>query len=114
MKKRKKWQIINISSISWSWSQTKWAFYSATKHWLMWYTKGLRDELKWYNIKVATISPWMIDTDFFSKSELKDMKIRFWVEELKMLQKEDIVVLIKMIINQSRHSDIQDIIIKPF
>jgi NADP-dependent 3-hydroxy acid dehydrogenase YdfG len=80
----------------------------------MWYTKGLREEVKKHNIKVATICPGMIDTSFFTKQELKEMEQRFWVSKLKMLNTNDVVVLIKTIVYQSTTSDIQDIIIKPF
>lgn len=114
MKQNGRGQIINISSISGFWSQEKNAFYSATKHWLIWYTKGLREEVKKNNIKVATICPWMIDTEFFTIQELKEMEQRFWVSKLKMLHTNDVVVLVKTIVYQSITSDIQDIIIKPF
>jgi short-subunit dehydrogenase len=107
-------QIINISSISGFWSQEKGAFYSATKHGLMWYTKALREEVYKDNIKVATICPGMIDTDFFHEQEKEEIKNRFWKLTLKMLHKDDVIILIKTIINQSATSDIQDIIIKPF
>jgi hypothetical protein len=56
----------------------------------------------------------MIDTEFFTIQELKEMEQRFWVSKLKMLHTNDVVVLVKTIVYQSITSDIQDIIIKPF
>jgi NADP-dependent 3-hydroxy acid dehydrogenase YdfG len=74
----------------------------------------LREEVYKDHIKVATICPGMIDTEFFNEQEKEDMKKRFGKSTLRMLQRNDIIILVKTIINQSITSNIQDIIINLF
>lgn len=113
-KKHKKGQIINIASISGKVAFPWGEFYSATKFGVMGYSQAIREELREFGIKVSTICPGMVDTDFFDEKELKRrMKIWGGVKPT-MLKTKDITDIISLICNQSSHSDIQDLTIMPF
>ena len=114
MKKKKSGLIINISSIAGKKSFVNSEFYSATKFGLMGYSEGIRKELKEYGIKVATLCPGTIKTDFFNGEELKKRK-KIWKDKPpQMLEVEDIEKIISLICSQSEHSDIQDLTVMPF
>ncbi|MBI4162928.1 MAG: SDR family oxidoreductase [Candidatus Aenigmarchaeota archaeon] len=114
MKKHKSGLIINLVSISGKRAFTNGEFYSATKFALSGYSEGIRNELKEFGIKVCTICPGMIKTDFFTKEEL-DRRVKvLGIKNLIMLDVEDINRIISLVCNQSEHCDIQDIIIMPF
>lgn len=114
MKKKKKGLIINIASIAGKRALANSEFYSATKFAVYGFTEGLRNELTPFGIKVATIAPGMIKTDFFDKRELVRRK-KVWKGKIPpMMNVSDITRLIKLIYQQSAASDIQDIVIMPF
>lgn len=114
MKKNKRWLILNVASISWKKAFAYGEFYSATKFAVMWYSEWIRNELKEYGIKVSTLCPWMIKTDFFDEEELaRRMKIRNW-KAPQMLAVEDLNRIISLVCNQSEHCDIQDLTVMPF
>ena len=114
MKKRKKGLIINIASIAGKRALANAEFYSATKFAVYGFTYGLRKELASYGIKVATIAPGMIKTDFFDKRELIRRK-KVWKGKIPpIMDVSDITRLIKLIYQQSAASSIQDIVIMPF
>lgn len=113
-KQNKKGQIINIASISGKRAFPKGEFYSSTKFAVMGYSEGLRRELQPFGIKVATICPGMIKTDFFSKEELERRKERNSGKYPVMLEVKDINRIISFICGQSEHCDIEDITVMPF
>jgi NADP-dependent 3-hydroxy acid dehydrogenase YdfG len=114
MKKQKSGLILNVASISGKVAFANGEFYSATKFGVMGFSQGIRDELKPFGIKVATLCPGMIKTDFFDEKELERRK-KVWKGKIpQMLAVEDINRLVSLICNQSEHSDIQDLTIMPF
>lgn len=114
MKKKKKGLIINMASIAGKEGYANGDFYCATKFAVYGFTEGLRKELAPFGIKVATIAPGMIKTDFFDKRELVRRK-KIWKGEVPpMMDVSDITRLIKLIYQQSAVSSIQDIVILPF
>lgn len=56
--------IINIASLAGKNSFVGGTMYSATKHALLGFTKSLMLELREYNIRVASVCPGSVDTDF--------------------------------------------------
>lgn len=114
MKERKNGLIINIASISGKVAFANGEFYSATKFGVMGYSQAIRAELAPYGIKVSTVCPGMIKTDFFDEEELERRK-KIWNGKVpQMLEVSDITRLVSLIANQSEHSDIQDLTIMPF
>ncbi|MFH1564919.1 MAG: SDR family NAD(P)-dependent oxidoreductase [bacterium] len=114
MKKNKSGLIINVASISGKRAFTNGEFYSATKFAVMGYSEGIRSELSAHKIKVATICPGMIKTNFFTEEELEKRKKVWKKDQIQMLEVEDIKKIISLICNQSEHCDVQDITIMPF
>ena len=112
MKRKKSGLIINIASISGKMSFHGSGYYSATKHAVMGLSKGLRLDLKDSGIKVCTICPGMIDTQFFSEEEIERRKKLG--RKMDMLHVDDVSRVVKLICTQSEASDIQDITIMPF
>ncbi|MDP2586176.1 MAG: SDR family oxidoreductase [Candidatus Komeilibacteria bacterium] len=114
MKKQKSGSIINLVSISGKRALNNGEFYSATKFGLMGYSEGIRDELKSFGIKVSTVCPGMVKTNFFEEEELntriKQLKMG---KRPKLLDAEDVARVVGLIANQSAKSDIQDIVIMP-
>lgn len=114
MKKQQSWLIINIASISGKQAFANGEFYSASKFAVMWYSQWIRNELKDFGIKVATICPGMVKTDFFDEKEL-ERRMKLWNGKVpQMLEVKDVVDTALLICNQSKDCDIQDIILIPF
>jgi NADP-dependent 3-hydroxy acid dehydrogenase YdfG len=114
MKNQKRGLIINIASVSGRTAFANGEFYSATKFAVMGYSEGIRNELSPFGIKVATICPGMIETDFFDKEEL-ERRMKLWNGKIPtMLDVADITRIVSLIINQSEHCDIRDIFLMPF
>lgn len=114
MKQQKAGLIINIASISGKIAFANGEFYSATKFGVMGYSQAIRSELAPFGIKVATICPGMIKTDFFDKDELA-RRMKIWNNTPpQMLDVTDIKRIISLICNQSEHCDIQDLTVMPF
>ncbi|USN58921.1 MAG: SDR family oxidoreductase [Candidatus Peribacteria bacterium] len=114
MKQQKEGLIINLASISGKIAFANGEFYSATKFGVMGYSQGIRSELKDFGIKVATLCPGMIKTDFFDEEELERRK-KVWHGKIpQMLDVKDINRIISLICNQSKHCDIQDLTVMPF
>lgn len=114
MKKQSKGHIINIASISGKSAFPRGEFYSATKYAIMGYTEGLRKELREYGIRVSTICPGMIKTEFFGKDEIERRK-KLWSGNLPvMMEPEDIAKVISLMIALPNTCEIRDIDIMPF
>ena len=64
MVERKSGHIINITSIAGKEVYNKSAVYCATKHAVDAFSKGLRIDLVPYNIKITSIAPGAVDTEF--------------------------------------------------
>ena len=114
MKKKKEGLIINIASTAGKTSYPLGEFYSSTKFAVMGYSEGLRKELKEYGIKVSTICPGMIKTNFFKKEEIERRTKLNDGKSPVMLQVEDISRIIVFICAQSDNCDIQDLAVMPF
>ncbi len=116
MKRRGQGLIINIASIAGKRSAPEGEFYAATKFGVMGFSDGLRKELAPNNIKVSTICPGMIETNFFPSHVFKRRRkiLRQQGSRDGIMAPTDISRIISLICTQSEHSDIQDITIMPF
>ena len=114
MKKQKSGLIINMASISGQRAMPLGEFYSATKFGVMGYSDGLRKEVAEFGIKVCTVCPGMVQTDFFSVQELQRRKKRWGGKIPQMLAVDDIRRVLSLIWAQAPHCDIQDIVMMPF
>jgi NADP-dependent 3-hydroxy acid dehydrogenase YdfG len=113
MIKRKTGQIINISSIAGKETYFKGNVYCATKHAVDSLTKAMRIDMLPYGIKVSSISPGMVDTEF-SEVRLGDKQAADKVYEgLTPLYAQDIADAIEFVITRPPHVTINDILIMP-
>ena len=111
---RGKGQIVNISSIAGKEVYANGNVYCATKHAVEALTKGMRIDLLKHGIKVSSVSPGMVDTEFSlvryhgNKEKADDV-----YKGLTPLFAEDIADTIEFIITRPPHVNINDILVMP-
>jgi NADP-dependent 3-hydroxy acid dehydrogenase YdfG len=114
MIERKKGQIINISSIAGKEVYANGNVYCATKHAVEAITKGMRIDLLKYGIKVSSVSPGMVETEFsivrYHGDKSKAAEV---YKGLPPLFAEDIADTIEFIVTRPPHVNINDILIMP-
>ncbi|WP_461630209.1 SDR family oxidoreductase [Labilibaculum euxinus] len=114
MVERKKGQIINITSIAGKEVYPGGNVYCATKHAVDAITKGMRIDLLPHNIKVSSIAPGMVETEFslvrFKGDEEKAEQV---YNGFTPLYAEDIAETVEFIATRPAHVNINDILIMP-
>lgn len=114
MIERKCGQIINISSIAGKEVYPGGNVYCATKHAVDAITKGMRIDLLPHNIKVCSLAPGMVDTEFsivrFKGDEDKAEQV---YKGFTPLYAEDIAETVDFIATRPAHVNINDILIMP-
>ncbi|XP_046330480.2 dehydrogenase/reductase SDR family member 11-like isoform X1 [Haliotis rufescens] len=91
-------------------------FYSATKFAVTGLCEGLRQELREMKsgIRVTSISPRLVQTDFFSRMYKDEEKSKSGFRHLvQPLQTEDIVSTIVFALQSPEHMEIIDLLVKP-
>jgi 3-hydroxy acid dehydrogenase / malonic semialdehyde reductase len=111
---RKKGHIINIGSIAGKEVYANGNVYCATKHAVDALNKGMRIDLLQHGIKVSSINPGMVETEFsvvrFDGNEDRAKKV---YEHMIPLKPEDIAETIYWMASRPDHVNINDIIIMP-
>ena len=108
-----KGHIVNIGSIAGKEVYPNGNVYCATKHSVDALTKGMRIDLVKHGIKVSSIDPGMVDTEF-SLVRLGDKeKADAVYEGLTPLYAEDIADAIEFMVSRPAHVNINDMIIMP-
>lgn len=111
MKERKSGHIINLSSTAAKEVYPGGHVYCATKHAVDAITKGMRIDLLPYNIKVSSVSPGMVDTEF--------SKVRFGGDQEKAdavyqgftpLYAEDVADAIYYLASLPKHVNVNDLV----
>ncbi len=114
MIERNEGHIVNLGSIAGHEAYPKGSVYCATKHALDAITKSMRMDLIDKNIRVSTVDPGMVETEFsmtrFGGDEEKAANVYKGVEALTG---EDIVDAILFIVTRPKHVTINEIIIMP-
>ena len=114
MAERKKGLIVNISSIAGKEAYPGGNVYCGTKHAVEAITKGMRIDLLPHNIRVSSIAPGMVETEFslvrFKGDENKAEQVYNGFEPLKA---EDIADSLLFIATRPDHVSINDILIMP-
>jgi len=113
MIKRNSGHIINIGSSAGREVYPKGNVYCASKHAVAAITEGMRIDLNPYNIKVCSINPGLVETEF--------SKVRFKGDEIadnvykgyKALQPEDVAEIIQFTITRPPHVNIADLLVFP-
>jgi len=113
MKKQQYGHIINIGSIAGHESYPGGNVYCATKAAIKSLTKSLRMDLVRTNIRVSSVDPGMVETEF-SEVRFRDaQKAKKVYENIKPLYAEDIADIIFFIATRPQHVNIEDAIIMP-
>lgn len=114
MAERKKGLIVNISSIAGKEAYPGGNVYCGTKHAVEAITKGMRIDLLPHKIRVSSIAPGMVETEFslvrFKGDENKAEQVYNGLEPLKA---EDIADSLLFIATRPEHVSINDILIMP-
>jgi len=114
MIKRGSGHIVNLSSIAAKETYENGNVYCATKHAVDALTKGMRIDLVKHNIKVTSISPGMVETEFslvrFKGDKARADKV---YEGLTPLSAEDIAEAVWFALSRPAHVNINDMLIMP-
>ncbi len=114
MMERKTGHIVNVSSIAGKETYANGNVYCATKHAVEAITKGMRIDLLPYNIKVSSVSPGMVETEFsivrYHGDKDKADKV---YEGLTPLYADDIADAIEYMVTRPPHVNINDLLIMP-
>lgn len=110
----KKGHIINIGSIAGKEVYANGNVYCATKHAVDALNKGMRIDLLPHGIKVSSVNPGMVETEFsivrFDGDEERAKKV---YENIQPLKPEDIAETIFWMASRPAHVNINDLIIMP-
>ena len=111
---RKKGHIVNISSIAGLEVYPKGNVYCASKHAVDALTKGMRMDLNAYGIKVTSIDPGLVETEFSEvrfKGDTERAKTVY--QNYRPLTAQDIAETIEFVLNRPPHVMIGDLLILP-
>jgi 3-oxoacyl-[acyl-carrier protein] reductase len=106
MIKAKKGSIINIASLAGKNAFVGGTMYSATKHALLGFTKSLMLELREFNIRVASVCPGSVATEFGQNTPGHQNKN-------KILTSEDVADSVYAIINLPENALLSDLDLRP-
>lgn len=113
MVSNKKGHIVNISSIAGKETYGKGNVYCGTKHAVEAITKGMRIDMLEHGIKVTSIAPGMVDTEFstvrLGNKELADKVY----EGFTPLYAEDIADAVEYVITRPAHVNINEMLVMP-
>jgi 3-hydroxy acid dehydrogenase/malonic semialdehyde reductase len=114
MIKRGKGHIVNIGSIAGKEVYEKGNVYCSTKHAVDAITKGMRIDMLKHGIKVTSVCPGLVETEFSVvrfKGDRKKAKVPY--EGITPLTGDDIADAIVFVISRPPHVNINDMIIMP-
>ncbi|RED48748.1 SDR family NAD(P)-dependent oxidoreductase [Seonamhaeicola aphaedonensis] len=110
MTERKSGHIINIGSSAGKEVYPKGNVYCGSKHAVLAITEGMRIDLNPYGIKVGSVNPGLVETEF-SKVRFKGDKIADTIYQgYKALQAEDVADVIYFAISRPPHVNIADVL----
>ncbi len=114
MKKRNHGDIVNVSSISGHRVYAGGSVYCATKHAVDAFTRALKIECHGQNIRILTIEPGMVETEFsivrFAQDKNRADKV---YEKVKALSGEDVADTILFAVTRPRHVAINRLLVMP-
>lgn len=114
MVRRKRGHVINIGSIAGHQTYPGGSVYCATKHAVRAITESLRMEMLEHNVKVSTIDPGMVETEFSEVRFYGDKeKAKNVYNGLKPLSGEDVAETVIFCATRPKHVNINEIIVMP-
>jgi 3-hydroxy acid dehydrogenase / malonic semialdehyde reductase len=114
MVKRGTGHIVNISSIAGKETYPMGNVYCATKHAVQSVTKGMRLDLLKHGIKVSSVAPGAVDTEFsIVRFKGDEEKANQMYKGFTPLNAQDIAESILFVITRPQHVNIDDILVMP-
>jgi len=114
MKKRKSGHIINISSLAGKEAYPMGGVYCGTKHAVQAISHAMRIELLPFGVKVGTVAPGMVDTEFSNvRFKGDDTRAKNVYNGLTPLSPFDVAETILFLITRPAHVNIDDVLIMP-
>ena len=114
MKERKTGHIINISSLAGKESYPMGGVYCATKHAVQAISHAMRIELLPYGVKVGTIAPGMVDTEFSNvRFKGDEERAKGVYKGITPLSPVDVAETILFMVTRPTHVCIDDLLIMP-
>lgn len=110
MTARQSGHIINIGSSAGKEVYPKGNVYCASKHAVVAVTKGMRIDLNPYGIKVASVNPGAVETEFSQVRYKGDPKADLAYKGYKALQAEDVADVIYFAVSRPPHVNIADVL----
>jgi 3-hydroxy acid dehydrogenase / malonic semialdehyde reductase len=114
MVERQHGQVVNLSSIAGKETYENGNVYCATKHAVEAITKAMRIDLLKHGIKVSSISPGAVETEFsivrFNGDADKAKKV---YDGLVPLSAQDVADTLEFIVTRPAHVNINDVLIMP-
>ncbi|WP_445957328.1 SDR family NAD(P)-dependent oxidoreductase [Yeosuana sp.] len=113
MVERQSGHIINIGSSAGKEVYPKGNVYCASKHAVIAITDSMRLDLNPFGIKVASINPGLVETEFSQVRFKGDQNANTVYKGFKALQAEDIADIIYFVISRPTHVNIADLLVFP-
>lgn len=114
MKKNQSGHIINISSIAAKEVYPNGNVYCASKHAVDALTKSMRIDLLKHNIKVTSVAPGMVDTEFSTVRHKGDKEIAdATYQGFTPLYAQDVAEVVYFVASRPSHVNINDILVMP-
>ena len=104
--------IVNIGSVAGIKYSPGFAFYSATKFAVRAFSEGLRNEVQEHNIRVTTVHPGMVETNFFDSFARGGIKLPSGTGDL--LKPEDISDSIHFALTRPRSAALNELTLRPY
>ncbi|MBW6533806.1 MAG: SDR family NAD(P)-dependent oxidoreductase [Mariniphaga sp.] len=114
MIKRGEGHIVNISSIAGKETYPMGNVYCATKHAVQALTKGMRIDFLKYGIKVTSVAPGAVDTEFsLVRFKGDEQRAKSVYHGFTPLYAQDIAETILFVVTRPKHVNIDDILVMP-
>jgi NADP-dependent 3-hydroxy acid dehydrogenase YdfG len=113
MTERKSGHIINIGSSAGKEVYPKGNVYCASKHAVLAITEGMRIDLNPYGIKVGSINPGLVETEFSQVRFKGDSKADSIYKGFNALQAKDVADIIYFAVSRPPHVNIADLLVFP-
>lgn len=114
MKSRNAGHVINISSLAGKEAYPNGGVYCGTKHAVQAISHAMRIELLPFGIKVGTIAPGMVETEFSSvRFKGDDSRAKGVYKGMTPLSPSDVAEVILFLISRPAHVNIDDVLIMP-
>jgi 3-hydroxy acid dehydrogenase / malonic semialdehyde reductase len=114
MIEREEGHIVNISSVAGRETYPMGNVYCATKHAVQALTKGMRIDFLKYGIKVSSVAPGAVDTEFsLVRFKGDEQRAKSVYKGFTPLYAQDIAETILFVVTRPKHVNIDDILVMP-